>query len=73
MKQFTFRLSLCRDEIMLMYQGHVRRLRVRSDQGLILELGLDKLRPFVALNGVHGDFRLKTQDDYRFIALERIK
>lgn len=55
-----------------MYQGHVRRLVVRSEQGLTLELGIEKIRPFVAINGVHGYFRLKTQDDYRFISLERI-
>ncbi|XEI31391.1 DUF2835 domain-containing protein [Aeromonas veronii] len=72
MKQFTFRLSLNSDEVMLMYQGHARRLVVRSDQGLTLELGIEKIRPFVAIHGVHGYFRLKTQDDYRFISLERI-
>ncbi|MGL4716164.1 MAG: DUF2835 domain-containing protein [Aeromonas sp.] len=72
MKQFTFRLSLSSDEIMLMYQGHARRLIVRSEQGLTLELGIEKIRPFVAINGVHGYFRLKTQDDHRFVSLERI-
>ncbi|UBO75816.1 DUF2835 family protein [Aeromonas rivuli] len=72
MKQFTFGLHLSRDELLLMYQGHARRLVVRSDQGLTLELGLDKIRPFVGLEGVHGRFLLKTQDDHRFIGLERI-
>lgn len=33
MKQFTFRLSLSHDEVMLMYQGHAKRLVVRSEQG----------------------------------------
>ncbi|EOD53321.1 DUF2835 domain-containing protein [Aeromonas molluscorum] len=72
MKQFTFRLNLSRDEILLMYQGHARRLVVRSEQGLTLELGLDKIRPFVDQEGVRGRFLLKTQDDHRFIGLERI-
>lgn len=72
MKLFTFGLSLSRDEILLMYQGHARRLVVRSDQGLTLELGLDKIRPFVGQSGVHGRFLLKTGDDHRFIGLERI-
>ncbi|WP_260391745.1 DUF2835 domain-containing protein, partial [Aeromonas enteropelogenes] len=47
MKQFTFRLSLSHDEIMLMYQGHVRRLVVGTEQGLTIEIGLEKIRPFV--------------------------
>ena len=73
MRQYTFRLSLGRDEIMLMYQGQVNRLVVRTEQGLTLELGLEKIRRFVSESGVHGYFRLKTQDDHRFISLERIK
>ena len=72
MRQYTFRLALGRDELMLMYQGHVRRLVVRTEQGLTLALGLEKLRGFVSDSGVYGYFRLKTQDDHRFISLERI-
>ena len=72
MRQYTFRLALGREEIMLMYQGHVRRLVVRTEQGLTLELGLEKIRGFVSQDGVYGYFRLKTQDDHRFISLERI-
>ncbi|MOA39876.1 hypothetical protein D3C78_1616900 [compost metagenome] len=55
-----------------MYRGHARRLVVRTEQGLTLELGLDKIRPFVALSGVYGYFSLKTQDDHRFVSLKRI-
>jgi len=72
MRQYTFRLALGRDEIMLMYQGHVRRLVVRTDQGLTLELALEKIRPFVTVNGVQGHFRLITQEDHRFVRLERV-
>lgn len=72
MKQYTFRLALGRDEIMLMYQGQARRLVVRTEQGLTIELSLEKIRSFVSVNGVHGHFRLFTQDDHRFVRLERL-
>lgn len=72
MRHYTFRLSLSRDEIMLMYQGHAKRLVVRTEQGLTLELGLEKIRGFVATNGVHGAFRLTTEDDHRFVKIERL-
>lgn len=72
MRQYTFRLALSSEEIMLMYQGHARRLVVRTEQGLTIELGLEKIRTFVTISGVYGYFRLKTQDDHRFISLERI-
>ena len=38
MRQYTFRLALGRDEIVLMYQGQARRLVVRTEQGLTIEL-----------------------------------
>lgn len=72
MRQYTFRLTLSSEEILLMYQGHARRLVVRTEQGLTIELGLEKIRSFVTTTGVYGYFRLKTQDDHRFISLERI-
>ncbi|MGY3857942.1 DUF2835 family protein [Aeromonas sp. NJAU223] len=72
MRHYIFHLALSRDEIMLMYQGHANRLVVRTEQGLTLELGLEKIRPFVATNGVHGRFRLSTEDDHRFVRLERV-
>lgn len=72
MRQYTFRLTLSHEEIMLMYQGHARRLVVRTEQGLTLELGLEKIRPFVTLSGVSGYFSLQTQDDHRFVSLKRI-
>ncbi|MFQ2105967.1 DUF2835 family protein [Aeromonas rivipollensis] len=72
MRQYTFRLALGRDEIMLMYQGQARRLVVRTEQGLTIELGLEKIRSFVSVNGVYGHFRLVTQEDHRFVRLERI-
>ena len=72
MRQYTFRLALSRDEIMLMYQGQARRLVVRTEQWLTIELGLEKIRSFVSVNGVHGYFRLVTQEDHRFVRLERL-
>ncbi|ALP40037.1 DUF2835 domain-containing protein [Aeromonas schubertii] len=72
MKQYTFRLSLPADEILRLYRGEVRKLVVRSEQGLVLELSADKLRPFVNQSGVYGRFLLKTQDDHRFLSLERL-
>ena len=41
MRQYTFGSPFGRDEIMLMYQGQVNRLVVRTEQGLTLELGLE--------------------------------
>ena len=55
-----------------MYQGHARRLVVRTEQGLTIELALRKNPAIVTIKWVYGYFRLKTQDDYRFISLERI-
>ncbi|MDO2949816.1 DUF2835 family protein [Aeromonas simiae] len=73
MKQYTFRLTLPADEVLRIYQGQARKLIVRSDQGPVLELAAERLRPFVTPEGIYGRFLLKTQDDHRFLALSRIE
>ncbi|MGL5949652.1 MAG: DUF2835 family protein [Aeromonas sp.] len=72
-RHYTFALSLSAEKILLMYQGHARRLVVRTDQGVSLEIGLEKIRPFVTRTGVQGHFRLLCDAQNRFVSLERLR
>lgn len=69
---YTFRLNLSQDELMRVYQGSAARVSVVTEQGLRVELSAQHLRRFVSYSGVQGRFRLKTDDNHRFIDLERI-
>ncbi|MFP8967054.1 DUF2835 family protein [Pokkaliibacter sp. CJK22405] len=70
--QYRFSLSLYPDELMRMYQGHARYLRVRTDSGKVIELAADRLRNVMTHAGVHGVFLLTTDDKNRFVSLQQL-
>ncbi|MGL5287709.1 Protein of unknown function [Aeromonas sp. RU39B] len=72
MKQYTFELYIPADEVLRYYQGQARKVVVRSEQGLVIELPAERIRPFITSSGVRGRFVLKTQDDHRFLSLDKI-
>lgn len=72
MPSYTFRLSLSSEQLLALYRGDAKRLSVQSEQGLRIELSALHLRSFIGHSGVYGRFRLKTDENHRFIDLERI-
>lgn len=72
MPSYTFRLSLSSEQLLALYRGDAKRLSVLSEQGLRIELSAQHLRRFIGHSGVYGRFRLQTDENYRFIDLERI-
>jgi len=72
MPSYTFRLSLNSEQLLALYRGDAKRLLVLSEQGLRVELSAQYLRRFIGHSGVYGRFRLRTDENHRFIDLERI-
>ncbi len=72
MLRYTFRLALSSEQLLRLYSGEAKRLSVMSEQGLRLELPIHHLRRFVGHGGIHGRFRLSTDENHRFIDLERL-
>ncbi|RMG56932.1 MAG: DUF2835 family protein [Gammaproteobacteria bacterium] len=54
------------------YRGAARRVRVRTEAGLIIEFPAERLIPHVTHEGIHGQFELYTTDDNRFVSLRRL-
>ncbi len=69
---YTFSLNIGADELLRVYQGQVRRLRVRCFEGLVVDLDATHLKQFTTSSGIAGTFRLVTDADHRFVRLERI-
>ncbi|MDH2431713.1 DUF2835 family protein [Pokkaliibacter sp. MBI-7] len=69
--EYRFSLNIPQDELMRMYRGQARFLRVRTDSGIVLQLGVDKLRPLVGHSGIQGRFVLRTDMNNGFISLQR--
>ena len=72
MLHYTFRLGLSTEQLLALYRGAAQRLSVVSEQGLRIELPVHHLRRFVGHGGIHGRFRLTTDENHRFIDLERL-
>ncbi len=72
MLHYTFRLGLSTEQLLALYRGEAQRLSVVSEQGLRIELPVHHLPRFVGHGGIHGRFRLTTDENHRFIDLERL-
>ena len=72
MPNSTFRLSLNSEQLLAVYRGEAQRLSVMSEQGLRIELSVQHLRRFIGHSGIYGRFRLKTDENHRFVDLERL-
>ena len=72
MLHYSFRLGLSTEQLLALYRGEAQRLSVVSEQGLRIELPVHHLRRFVGHGGIHGRFRLTTDENHRFIDLERL-
>ena len=72
MLHYTFRLGLSTEQLLALYRGEAQRLSVVSEQGLRIELPVHHLRRFVGHGGIHGRFRQTTDENHRFIDLERL-
>lgn len=71
-RHYTFRLHFTSQQMIALYQGQIRRVSVVSEQGPRIEFEAGHLRPFIGYNGVQGRFRLRTDENHRFIDLTRI-
>lgn len=69
---YTFRLAIEAEALLGVYRGELARLSVLTEQGVRVELAISHLRPFIQRNSVHGRFRLKTDENHRFLDLERL-
>ena len=71
-RYYHFYLSIDPQELMRLYSGAAKRLRVRSAEGPMLDLDVNHLRSFTTHSGVSGRFRLVVTEQNKFIRLERI-
>ncbi len=68
----TFRLQLTRDEVLRYYRGLAQQVQARSVDGRTVCFPADVLRRHVTPAGVHGIFRLVTDDQHRLVAFDRV-
>ena len=55
-KHYRFSLSIDRDTLLSVNQGAVKRIRVRTDEGMVADLDANHLKEFTSEDGIHGRF-----------------
>lgn len=66
------RLAIPSDEFIRLYQGNVKTVIARSDDGRQVKFPADILRPFVLHEGVYGVFKIHFDEFHKFKSIERL-
>ena len=66
MKQYHFRISISYQEFEKLYRVPNTVVKVRSEQGAMLQLPAMRFVPFFTQLGVRGYFELQLNDDNKF-------
>jgi hypothetical protein len=72
LKEYLFSLGISAEEYLRYYQGQAVAVVVTDSLGRTIRFPANALRSHVAHNGVHGRFRLITDDEHKLQRLERI-
>ena len=65
-------LEICEETLLAVYEGTIRRIRVKTDEGLVLDIDAQHLKAFTTPDGIYGRFELKTSKENKFIGISKI-
>lgn len=71
-RHYRFSMQLGRDELLAVYGGAIRRIRVRTDEGLVLDIDAEHLKRFTTNDGISGYFELTVTPENKFVSLEKL-
>ena len=71
-QEIHIRLDLSTEEFRHYYAGAARAIQVRSLDGRVVRFPAEAMRAYVQHDGIHGQFRLVFDDDFKLIKCSRI-
>ncbi|MDN2481138.1 DUF2835 domain-containing protein [Vibrio agarivorans] len=72
MNQYYFNLNISYQSFLQHYSGAASNVVVSTSTGMRIQLPAARFRPFLTQIGVKGQFRLITDQNNKFIKLERL-
>lgn len=69
---YRFSINIGAQELLKIYSGQVKRVRVTTDNGLVLDIDAERLKQFTTRSGIKGYFQLTTTRENKFVSLEKI-
>jgi hypothetical protein len=71
MKRFEFHLDISAQRYLAYYRGTARQVVAQCMDGTSVQFPASLLTQFVAVNGIHGDFVLTCDDNFKRSELHR--
>lgn len=72
-ESLTVHLAIPADEFVRLYQGNVKSVVARSDDGRQVKFPAEILRPFVLHEGIYGIFRIHFDEFHKFKSIEKLR
>ncbi len=72
MKQIAISLYLSSKQMEEYYRGKARHVVVEALDGRIVQLPINVLHSFILEDGINGDFLVTTEDDHKFVSINRL-
>ncbi len=72
MHRYFFRLNISYSECAQVYQADIPSVILHSESGKRVQLASRHLRRFLTTSGIHGRFRLITDENNKFVSFEKI-
>lgn len=69
---YRFSLSMSKETLLSLYKGAFQRVRVRTFEGLVLDIDANHLKQFTTEDGIHGTFELITTSSNKFVKLIQV-
>ncbi|SFS78041.1 Protein of unknown function [Succinivibrio dextrinosolvens] len=70
--RYRFSLSMSKQTLLSIYKGTFQRVRVRTFEGLVIDIDANHLKQFTTEDGIHGTFELVTTSSNKFVKLIQI-
>ncbi len=67
-----FSLDISYDRYLSVYQGVSKTVRVKAEDGRVVDFPAGKVQPFLTKNGIQGVFEMVLSPQHKFIGIRKI-
>ncbi|MBS3965220.1 MAG: DUF2835 domain-containing protein [Methylomonas sp.] len=67
-----FRLDLGYAQYLAVYQGRVKTVVTKADDGRCIEFPVANIQRYLDLSGIHGYFEMELTDQNKFVGIRRL-
>jgi len=73
MIEYEFTVHFSTEEYLQYYEGVAKAIQVQSACGKIIRFPADKMREFVLADGIHGTFKIRLDNNNKFLSMVRLR